>query len=154
MGKGEIAHHEQFLLFPWCIQRTSNESLFGREVSSESFLNCEFFLACQCFQFGRDWKFVTNIFSYNVFCSNRDNFILIIHKLFCLGWLDETKVLSFVIKEILTDFFFHQGDWRLSTKTDPNGLVSGHAYTITGIEKVNLAVIIRKKICVYKWAIL
>ena len=29
-----------------------------------------------------------------------------------------------------------QGDWKLSNKADPNGLVSGHAYTITGIEKV------------------
>ena len=31
----------------------------------------------------------------------------------------------------------YQGDWKLSNKADPNGLVSGHAYTITGIEKVS-----------------
>ncbi|XP_060560457.1 calpain-A-like [Ruditapes philippinarum] len=29
-----------------------------------------------------------------------------------------------------------KGDWKLSNKADPNGLVSGHAYTITGIEKI------------------
>ncbi|XP_021342177.1 calpain-A-like [Mizuhopecten yessoensis] len=29
-----------------------------------------------------------------------------------------------------------KGDWRLSTIADPNGLVSGHAYTITDIRKI------------------
>ncbi|KAJ8313093.1 hypothetical protein KUTeg_010466, partial [Tegillarca granosa] len=29
-----------------------------------------------------------------------------------------------------------QGDWRSSSKADPNGLVSGHAYTITEIKKI------------------
>jgi hypothetical protein len=28
-----------------------------------------------------------------------------------------------------------QGDWRFSTRADPNGLVSGHAYTITEVRK-------------------
>ncbi|KAL3857922.1 hypothetical protein ACJMK2_012547 [Sinanodonta woodiana] len=29
-----------------------------------------------------------------------------------------------------------RGDWKFSFKADSNGLVSGHAYTITGIEKI------------------
>ena len=29
-----------------------------------------------------------------------------------------------------------QGDWKLSNKADPNGLVAGHAYTITEVRKV------------------
>lgn len=29
-----------------------------------------------------------------------------------------------------------KGDWRFSTKADPNGLVSGHAYTITEVRKI------------------
>ncbi|XP_052797971.1 calpain-A-like [Mya arenaria] len=29
-----------------------------------------------------------------------------------------------------------KGDWKLSNKAEPNGLLSGHAYTITGIEKI------------------
>ncbi|KAK3083695.1 hypothetical protein FSP39_001566 [Pinctada imbricata] len=29
-----------------------------------------------------------------------------------------------------------KGDWKLSTRADPNGLVSGHAYTITEVRKI------------------
>lgn len=29
-----------------------------------------------------------------------------------------------------------KGDWRFSNKADPNGLVSGHAYTITAVRKI------------------
>ena len=41
MGKGEIAHHEQFLLFPQCFQNNctadmthKNQSLFGKELKA------------------------------------------------------------------------------------------------------------------------
>ena len=30
-----------------------------------------------------------------------------------------------------------KGDWRLSHKADQNGLVQGHAYTITGLFRVD-----------------
>ena len=39
VGKGEIAHYEQFLLFPWCFQKTctadkkKNQSLFGKGLT-------------------------------------------------------------------------------------------------------------------------
>ena len=37
VGRGEIAHYEQFLLFPWCFQRLllqthKNQGLFGKGV--------------------------------------------------------------------------------------------------------------------------
>ena len=34
LGKGEIARYEQFLLFPWCFQKTrKNQGLFGKGLT-------------------------------------------------------------------------------------------------------------------------
>ena len=38
----------------------------------------------------------------------------------------------------ICNIIFFQGDWRFSTRADPNGLVSGHAYTITEVRKVGI----------------
>lgn len=53
-----------------------------------------------------------------------------------------------VLKPVITDFIIHscfglstiwflwQGDWRTSMNAEGNGLVPGHAYTVTGVTKV------------------
>lgn len=58
---------------------------------------------------------------------------------FCLNALYSIFFISYIIKNLWIDLIeLFQGDWRFSNKADPNGLVSGHAYTITAVRKVSL----------------
>lgn len=39
-------------------------------------------------------------------------------------------------KRLIVSNFCSQGDWQMANAADANGLVSGHAYTVTAVAKV------------------
>lgn len=41
-------------------------------------------------------------------------------------------------KVLIVCNFSLQGDWQMANAADANGLVSGHAYTVTAVAKVRL----------------
>ena len=64
VGKGEVAHYEQFLLFPQCFQKictanTEKKSLFGKGLNYEVWLNdicfqANFFVSTQAISFSSE----------------------------------------------------------------------------------------------------